>query len=1302
MATSLSLTGYGPRRALIFDGDESKYELWEVKFLGYMRIQKLIDVVVRKAGEEAEPSAEKLANAFAELVQCLDDRSLALVIREAKDDGRKALQVLREHYQGKGKPRVIALYTELTSMSMKEGEAVTDYILRAEKASAALKAADEVISDGLLVAMALKGLQESYKTFSTVVSQRDKAMTFPEFKTALRNYEETEKSCQRAPQEDNVMVQKTATKGFSGNCYRCGRKGHRISECYAKDLRRKSTKSTTNNFHRKNGDTVKKTVNIDSNEHNFAFTFTDDKVRSTKGGKRPNLLVDSGATSHIVVDRENFQSFEKEFDAENHFIELADGSKASVVLGKGNAKVKVYDVNGNLHDLLLNNALYIPSYTQNIFSVPAAVEKGASVKLDKDAKILKTPNGITFEIEQKGRLYYLNSISSSKNNASSLAQWHRIMGHCNLPDLRKLESVVDGMQISDQTDFECGTCTQGKMCQTRSRKPDERATAPLEFVHCDLAGPISPVARDGFRYVLCFVDDHSGINMVYFLKQKSDTLEATEKFFADVAPYGKVKRIRSDNGSEFMNKEFKSLLRTKGIKHETSCPYSPHQNGTVERSWRSLFEMARCLLLEAKLPKEFWTYAVMTAAYTRNRCYNNRLGKTPLEAFIGKRPDVSNMHIFGTKCYGYVQNAKKLDARSKKGIFVGYDRDSPAYLVYYPESNKVERVRCVKFLEQSIYAPETVDDEILLPTPQTTVDTDQPQNDSVVTPGSEDVTEDNQADSSQQGRYPKRTRNKPKHLEEFVLDGNLEDITSYTVDYCYRVANIPTTYSEALKSNEATKWQKAMDDEMTALTENETYELVTPPEGRQIVGGRWVFAVKTGPNGQETHKARYVAKGYSQIADIDYQETFAPTARMSSVRMLLQKAVQNDMITHQMDVKTAYLNAPIDCDIYMEQPKGFETRGANGEKLVCKLKKSLYGLKQSGRNWNNMLHNYLLNEKFSQSSADPCVYVRNSESGCTILIVWVDDIIISATSTDLLCSVKENLCRRFKMKDLGKLSWFLGTEFKCDANSIEMNQTQYIDKVLSKFEMAECKPKSTPCALGIEKECDESRDLPDPGLYRAIVGSLIYVMTGTRPDLCYAVTRLSQAMSRPTQLDLSMAKHVLRYLKGSREQGLKFVKSQTSLKLAGFCDSNWGASVKDRRSITGYNFELTDKGPLISWKSRKQQTVALSTCEAEYISLANAVQEAKFLKQLCKDMNIVSDDVLINVDNQGAINLAKNPVNHQRSKHIDIKYHFIRSEIQKGNVRLQYVTTEDNVADIFTKPATKAKLEKFKHFIMGN
>ena len=210
-------------------------------------------------------------------------------------------------------------------------------------------------------------------------------------------------------------------------------------------------------------------------------------------------------------------------------------------------------------------------------------------------------------------------------------------------------------------------------------------------------------------------------------------------------------------------------------------------------------------------------------------------------------------------------------------------------------------------------------------------------------------------------------------------------------------------------------------------------------------------------------------------------------------------------------------------------------------------------------------------------------------------------------------------------------------------------------------------------------------------------------MTGTRPDLCYIVTKLSQKMSKPTRTNLDLAKHVLRYLRVTSEQGLTFRKSNVPLKLNGFCDSDWGASVADRRSITGYNFQLSSTGPLISWKSRKQPTVALSTCEAEYIALANAVQEAKFLRQLCIDMKVsISDDnVLIRVDNQGAINLARNPVHHQRSKHIDIKYHFIRSEIQVGIISLKYVPTEDNIADVFTKPASKGKLEKFKHFMLG-
>ena len=210
----------------------------------------------------------------------------------------------------------------------------------------------------------------------------------------------------------------------------------------------------------------------------------------------------------------------------------------------------------------------------------------------------------------------------------------------------------------------------GKLSQHRSREPDERATCPLELVHSDLAGPVDPTAKDGFRYALSFVDYYSGVNMVYFLKLKSDTTVATERFLADTAPYGSIRRIRSDNGTEFTCKEFRSLLIRNQIKHETSAPYSPHQNGTVKRGWRSLFEMARCMLLEAQLSKELWANAVMASAYIRNRCYKSRTGGNPYGAMPGRKPDLSKMDIFGTTCYAYVQNSKKLDARSGKGVVV--------------------------------------------------------------------------------------------------------------------------------------------------------------------------------------------------------------------------------------------------------------------------------------------------------------------------------------------------------------------------------------------------------------------------------------------------------------------------------------------------------------------------------------------------------------------------------------------------------------------------------------------------------
>ena len=335
-------------------------------------------------------------------------------------------------------------------------------------------------------------------------------------------------------------------------------------------------------------------------------------------------------------------------------------------------------------------ALYVPivpSFPQSIFSVQAATAKGVSVIFEPDNAKLVYEDGTVFEIQKHGKLYYLElgddvMTSDCVNYAWDLSSWHEILGNCNYDDVVKLESVVDGMKITGSTVKPADCNVFGKMTQDRNRTLRSRSTVPLALVHTDLAGPIEPVSNDGYRYTIAFTDDYSGVAFVYFLKSKSDAVETTERFLADSAPFGKVKCLRSENGSEFTSRAYKALLKKHCIRHDTSAPYSPHQNGTAECHWRTLFEMTRCLLIQARLAKELWPYAVLTAAYIRNRCYNSRIEQTPYFALTGQRPNLSNMRVFGSECYAYQQDKGKLDPRCKKEIFLGYDKGSPAYLVY--------------------------------------------------------------------------------------------------------------------------------------------------------------------------------------------------------------------------------------------------------------------------------------------------------------------------------------------------------------------------------------------------------------------------------------------------------------------------------------------------------------------------------------------------------------------------------------------------------------------------------------------
>ena len=814
------------------------------------------------------------------------------------------------------------------------------------------------------------------------------------------------------------------------------------------------------------------------------------------------------------------------------------------------------------------------------------------------------------------------------------------------------------------------------------------------------------------------------------------------------------------------------------IKADSSAPYSPHQNGTAERAWRTLFDMARCLLIESKLPRNLWTYAVMYAAYTRNRCFNQRTGQTPFRMFTGKVPDVSKLHVFGSVCYSYERKVKKLDPRAKKGIFVGYDRSSPAYLVYDPSSRKISRHRCVEFTEKFPHSLDAPAEKKFVPTkvlpkPKPKPwefdfeDDDDfpgiihknPTRPAEEVDGGDDVSEDdfylydffrsddeggddvehdddgngddvnneiiddNEHDDSvvevdnpaaaegegvQGRRNPVReSRRLPPHLDEYVTNDRVAMVR------CYRASSeivVPKTYKEAVEGPESSLWKTAMDEEVKSLKENNTYTLVKLPPEKTCVGGRWVYALKSGPEGEDVFKARYVARGYTQKYGIDYVETFAPTAKFTTIRVFIQMAVELGLIIHQMDVKTAYLNAPIDVELYMAQIKGYEEDIGVGGKVVCKLNRSLYGLKQSGRNWNQMLHKFFLTYQFTQAKCDACVYLQVRKSGVILVLIWVDDMIIGASNMNLMNRIKRELSDSFRMKDMGSISWFLGIRFVQGDGYIEMDQCDYIKKKLKQFKLSDAKPRATPCETGAFTVVN-SADV-DNHNYREMVGSIIYAMTCTRPDLSWVVTKLSQHLNDPTPTDAVMVKHVFRYLLGTVNNKLRFTKSGGGLELFGFSDADWGANEDNRKSISGYYFSLNQRGPAISWKSKRQATVALSSCESEYIALTHATQEALYLSQLLADFlptkvfspTVIrhSEPIQINADNQGAIRLSRNPVHHSRSKHFDIKYHFIRDTILSKKIDTVYVPSEENIADMMTKPFSKLKLRKFWGLLFGD
>ena len=515
----------------------------------------------------------------------------------------------------------------------------------------------------------------------------------------------------------------------------------------------------------------------------------------------------------------------------------------------------------------------------------------------------------------------------------------------------------------------------------------------------------------------------------------------------------------------------------------------------------------------------------------------------------------------------------------------------------------------------------------------------------------------------------------------------------------------PGSYGEAMQSTDSKKWKLAAEEEYQSLIKNNTWTLCEKPPGANIVGTRWVFKAKRDENGNiSRYKAKLVAQGFKQKAGLDYGETFAPTAKQTSIRVILAMAAQEDWHLHNMDVDTAFLNANIEEEIYISQPEGFEQSGPNDEQLVCRLNKSIYGLKQAARDWNKTLDHWMKSYGLEASEADACVYTKRVAGDILIVLTWVDDLIIAGSYMRVIDEFKVAISKRFKMKDLGELKWILGMEIKRDRSirRIEISQAAYIKQMLERFGMGECKAVGTP-GEGVLTRSSTSEGGKPNKLYMSIVGSLLYAAMMTRVDIVFQVQALSRHLQSSKEEHMVAAKRVLRYLQGTKDLSLVYEANKDDCgkpSIVGFSDADWGGDHDTRRSTTGYLFKLG--GGAVSWASKLQPTVALSSAEAEYMAVCAAVQEAIHLRQLMKDIGYTQGQpTIIFEDNQGCIALSANPVFHRRTKHIDIRYHFIRERIASGEIELRYISTEHQLADILTKALPRLRINSLRHSILG-
>lgn len=1239
---------------------------------------------------------------------------------------------LHEIYENKSSTMKHFLMQQWYSLNKDAADDLATHIAKIDDLACRLKALGETVSDEMIITKIMMTLPPSYMHFNTAwesTSLTDRTLTNLKSRLAVEELRMNSQGNQMQNAFSAASKNKQYAKGsyknkkLPGKCHRCGKPGHWKKSCYTK----LDEDNKDENNPKRGSAMIGEIIAVNA--------LISEKVTD-------EWFMDSGATQHMSPVLEWFVNYKPLITQIP--IQMGNGD---IIYATGEGEIDIYAFNGSeWNRQYLAKVLHVPELKYNLFSLSSALDKGLSLS-SHSQKCTFSKNGNVLAVgERQGKLYRMifrpelqeqGILATSKpveracvsvNKFDSLRIWHERLAHQNVPHILALMKKWN-INTHSTWDRVCEGCIVGKMCRKPFHESQSQTHKPGDLIHGDLCGPMEYPSIGNSRYFLLLKDDYSHYRKVYFLKYKSEVPEHFEPFlrYAENELGAKILVFRSDFGGEFTSGPMQEIMRKNGIKHEKSVPYCHEQNGAIERENRTVVEAARSMLYAKNMDLRLWAEAVHTAVYILNRTGTSSVpGKTPFELWHGKSATNLNFKVFGTEVFCHIpkEKRKKWSPKAEKGFFVGYDEHSKGYRIWFPCKGKVEIRRDVFFCtEENIpvvtqdgqkknYADFKIFEVAEAETPEHPQQPMPEQEDGVQLEENQVPAQDGQQPEApreqevgaeeRQGQHPQvqgqqevgggerqlRDRHsirKPERYTDYILDVDQVLLAE---------SHDPLTFEEANQAQEKEFWTEAMNDEMDSLRKSQTWLLVTPPEDAQILKNRWVFKYKPKTEKQKARfRARLVVKGFQQRPGIDYGEIFSPVVKFPSIRAILAIAGATNMHLAQFDIKTAFLNGELSEEIYMEQPEGFD----DGSGRACKLLKSLYGLKQSARCWNEKFTQCLKDFNLKATEADPCVFTDISNEEKFILALYIDDGMIASTNKDKIKSFLDYLANEFEIT-VSPLDTFLGVQIKRHADgSLFINQSRYIEKLIKRFRLEEAHDVAIPA----DQHQDLSLWAPNDGEvvhvpYKEAVGSLLFLTTVSRPDIAFAVNAVSQHAESPKKVHWNAVKRILKYVKGTADQGITFGKNN-SMKLIAYSDADFAGDKTTRKSTTGFVIQLGE-APIV-WGSQKQKMVSTSTTESEYVAGSETVKELIWIKRLLNSLIKIETPVLY-MDNKSAIKLIKNPEYHRRTKHIDVKYHFIRHHYEEKDFQLRYVASGNQVADICTKPLAKRRFEDLR-LMMG-